>query len=162
MLKIRPAASDDAPAIAEIYSYYAENTVCTFSEFALTEDAVRTQMETIQTNYPYLVAEADGEIAGYAYAKEFRPFSAYRKTVELTIFLRHTIRGKGYGSQLYKALLDAVETAGYHTAIAVVTDPNPESDALQMRFGFEKRGTLKEVGYKFGEFIGAVYWQKIF
>lgn len=160
MISIRPVSPDDAAMIADIYRFYAEQSIVTFGEFAIPEEAFRKQILSVTQTYPYFVAEEDGLVVGYAYGHEFREFSAYRKTVESTIFLRQGCTGRGIGKKLYKVLLESLKNAGYHIAVAVLAEPNPESELLHEKYGFEKIGRMKEVGYKFGYFIDASIWQK--
>lgn len=107
------------------------------------------------------MAENEGTILGYANAHAFRSFSAYRKTAEVAVFLRHDNLGGGVGRQLYGTLLEALKTRGFHVVIAVLTVPNIPSEKLQIHFGFERVGQMREVGFKFGNYIDAVIWQKI-
>jgi phosphinothricin acetyltransferase len=112
--------------------------------------------------YPWLVAEVDGSLAGYAYASRWRERPAYRYTAESTIYLSQESGGHGYGSKLYNALLDELRAGGFHAVIGVITLPNPASIALHEKLGFSKVAHFSQVGYKFEHWLDVGYWQLTF
>jgi phosphinothricin acetyltransferase len=111
--------------------------------------------------YPYLVAEAEGMVVGYAYAGPYRPRIAYQYTVEDSIYIRPDRIGRGIGSGLLTALIQACEQRGYRQMIAVVGDSaSTGSIALHERHGFSRTGTLRSVGYKHGRWLDSVLLQR--
>jgi phosphinothricin acetyltransferase len=157
---IRAAQPDDAEAIATIYNYYIERTIVTFEEEILTTAQIQQRLATTAAqSYPWLVLTLDHQVQGYAYAAAFHPRSAYRSTVTSSIYLAPQASGRGWGTQLYQALLDALPTEQCHTAIALIALPNAASVALHEKLGFKKVGHLTEVGRKFGRWIDVGYWQ---
>ena len=159
---IRPAVLADAAAIAEIYNHYIRNTCVTFEEEPVTAAIIQERMEDVfAADLPYIVAQYEGDIIGYAYATKFHKRAAYRNTVETTIYLQHDFQGRGFGKLLYEVILRLLKEKGYHAAIGTLGLPNEKSVALHERLGFTKAGELKEVGFKFGQWRDVGYWHKI-
>lgn len=155
---IRPATTADAPAIAAIYDHYARETCVTFNTQA--PAAAHYASQIAEGRYPFLAAEEAGEVVGFAYAAAFRPHDAYRWDVELTIYLRPGQEGRGVGSQLMAALLEALTRLGYLTAYSCVTVPNERSVALHRRFGFTELGVFPATGYKHGQWHSVLWLSK--
>jgi phosphinothricin acetyltransferase len=108
---------------------------------------------------PWLVAEDDKEIVGYAYATRWHDRSAYRYTVEVSAYLANTACSKGWGTQLYTALFEVLRRLDIHVVIAGIALPNQASVALHEKFGMEKVANFSEVGFKFGRWIDVGHWQ---
>jgi phosphinothricin acetyltransferase len=160
-MMIRDATPDDAQRLAEIYNYYILNSTATFEEDPLTEGQMADRIEAVTKTYPWLVAERDGEVAGYAYASQFKSRCAYRKTVETSIYFDRGHTSKGMGARLYETLLARIGLLGFHTAIGMLALPNAQSVGLHEKLGFSRVGELSEVGYKFGKYIDVAYYQKL-
>jgi L-amino acid N-acyltransferase YncA len=159
-LKIREAAAHDAETIASIYHHYVLNTSISFEEDAVPAIDMALRIADVQAaGLPWLVAEVDGAVAGYAYASKWRVRHAYRFSVESTVYLAPASAGKGIGTTLYRALLDRLRDGGYHLAIGGIALPNAASVALHEKLGFEKVAQFKEVGFKFGRWTEVGYWQ---
>lgn len=155
---IREARSSDAQAIADIYRHHVLTGTATFEMVPPTTPETALKIEKILSQKSvYLVIETDGGLAGYAYATPFRDRPAYMMTCEDSIYLHPDQMGKGFGSQLLSALIDAAEATGFRQIIAVVGGGEPASVALHVKFGFEHRGTMKSVGRKFGLWLDTVY-----
>ncbi|MCH5287644.1 MAG: N-acetyltransferase [Christensenellaceae bacterium] len=155
---IRPAETADAAAIAAIYSHYVRETCITF--ICKEPSAQHYAAQIAEGKYPFLVAEEEGEVIGFAYASAFRPHDAFRWDVELTIYLRPGREGKGTGSRLMSALLDELTRLGYLTAYSCITVPNEPSVALHRRFGFDELGVFPATGYKHGQWHGVLWMSK--
>lgn len=147
--------------ICDIYNHYIENTVISFEEEKLSADDIKTRVETYTKKFPWLVGLVDDQVVGYAYAAPWQNRCAYRASVELSCYLDHQLRGKGYGKLLYGELITRLKTLDCHAIIAGVALPNAASVKLQEAFGFEKVAHYKEVGYKFNQWIDVGYWQLI-
>jgi phosphinothricin acetyltransferase len=157
---IRAATPADAAAIARIYNHYVEHSVVTFEEAAVGADEMARRLRTVfDAGLPWLVAELDGAVAGYAYADKWKMRSAYRHSVESTVYLAPQKTGGGLGSSLYRALLDTLRTARVHAVIGGIALPNDASIALHERLGFVKIGQFDQVGRKFDRWIDVGYWQ---
>lgn len=157
---IRPIQSSDAAQIAAIYNHYIENSAATFEEETVTSSAMEDRMETVlSSGLPWLVAEENGEIVGYAYAKPWNPRTAYRHTVEVSIYIANGGATKGTGSRLYEALFERLKAQSIRAVISVITLPNPASVAIHEKFGMTQVGHFRQVGYKFGQWIDVGYWQ---
>lgn len=162
-LTIRPASPADAGAIASIYNYYVENTVITFEESVVSAEEMSERITDIQSRgLPWLVADVEGSIVGYSYARPWRPRSAYRHSVETTIYLQTGLGGRGIGRTLYSALLPALAKRGTHAVMGGVALPNAASVALHEKLGFKHVATFQQVGFKHDQWVDVAYWQLIF
>jgi phosphinothricin acetyltransferase len=158
-MAIRPATVQDAAEITAIYNHYIEHTVITFEELLVDVNEMQTRINQTSANFPYLVYEREGSLVGYAYATQWRPRSAYRHSVEVTIYLQKSQGGLGVGSALYSELVTQLRQRGFRTAIGGIALPNAASVALHEKLGFEKVGHIKQVGFKFEQWIDVGYWQ---
>ena len=160
-MHIRDAVIMDAKAVADIYNHYVLNTTITFEEVAVLLDDMARRIADVQAaGLPWLVAEHDGAVVGYAYATKWRVRPAYRFSVESTVYLAHEFAGQGMGAALYSALLQKLTEISCHLVIGGIAQPNPGSVALHEKLGFQKVGEFAEVGFKFGGWIDVGYWQK--
>lgn len=157
---IRPVRAEDAAAICAIYNHYIANTIISFEEDVLDVAAMERRIADITAAYPWFVAEEAGRIVGYSYAGVWRTRMAYRYTVESTIYLAPDATGKGYGTALYGALLEALTAAGFRAVLGGIALPNAASVALHEKCGFVKVGHLPKVGFKLGRWIDVGYWQR--
>lgn len=149
-LLIRTAGVADVPAIAAIYASYVLTSAATFELEPPGDGELGQRMRSvIEGGLPYLVAEVDGVVAGYAYASAFRAREAYRFTVEDSVYVGVEYAGRGVGRELLKELLARCRVAGCRQMIAVISGVNPASVAMHKSMGFADVGVLREVGYKF-------------
>lgn len=159
---IRPVSAADSDAIARIYNYYIEHTVVTFEEQSVSAADMAARIAEAQgLSLPWLVAEVEGEVAGYAYARRWRPRSAYRYSAEITIYLERGHEGRRIGTTLYSALLPLLRERGIHVAIGGVALPNDASVALHEKLGFERVATFRQVGFKHDQWVDVAYWQLV-
>jgi phosphinothricin acetyltransferase len=159
---IRQATTADAAAIAAIYNHYVLNSSVTFEELAVSTEQMAERIDQVQSDgLPWLVLEQNGELLGYAYATKWRARTAYRFSVESTVYVRDGLTAKGLGSQLYQQLLNELKALGLHLVIGGITLPNEKSVALHEKFGFEKCGHFQQVGFKFEQWRDVGYWQKL-
>ncbi len=159
MQMIRPAVPADAPRIAEIYNRHVRETVVTFEEQPVADDEMARRISETAAEYPWLVSEIDGSVAGYAYASTWKRRSAYRFAAESTIYLAQEFCGRGLGSELYGALIAEMRSRGLHCAIGGISLPNQASIALHEKLGFKHIGQLREIGWKFGKWVDVGYWE---
>ncbi|MFJ6653262.1 GNAT family N-acetyltransferase [Microbacterium sp. NPDC091313] len=160
---IRPAEERDIPDIREIYNYYVTNSVVTFDEKPWKIAQWREKFAHLaKLGMPFLVAESpSGQVLGYALLQPWKSKSAYRYTVENSIYLGQAAAGKGLGRALLEALIDAAQQAGIREIVAAISDKGAEASiALHERLGFVEVGRMGRVGYKFGRWLGVVYLQK--
>ncbi|MHB1146176.1 MAG: arsinothricin resistance N-acetyltransferase ArsN1 family B [Lutibacter sp.] len=156
---IRSVTLEDAREIAEIYNHYILNSCVTFEELAVSTDEMRGRIDATHSKFPWLVFEKENEISGYAYATMWKPRSAYKHTVEISVYLKTEAKNTGIGTLLYKELINQLTDLGFHAVIGGISLPNEASIALHEKFGFEKIGQFKEVGYKFKKWIDVGYWE---
>lgn len=161
--RIRPAGREDLPAIRDIYNHYVRTSTVTFDEQKTDLASWEHKLDLLRdTGLPFLVVDdTEGVVLGFAYAQHWRAKSAYRFSAENTIYLRPQASGRGLGTVLLEALLDASATAGIRELIAVI-EPTAAaaSIALHRRYGFVDAGHLRNVGVKFGRSLDVLFLQK--
>lgn len=158
---IRPVAPDDDTAIAAIYAHHVLNGTATFDLDPHPPAFWANKIAAITTlGHPFLIAETAGEVLGYAYATPFRDRPAYARTCENSIYVRADAVGRGVGSALMTALLDAAAASGFSEMIAVIGGGEPASVALHTKAGFRHAGRMERVGEKFGRLLDTVYMQR--
>ena len=158
-MNIRNARQSDAAALAAIYNHYIQNTSITFETEPIGDEEMVQRITNVQTlALPWLIAEQDDKIIGYAYANLWKTRAAYHHTVEISIYLDANRLSKGMGSTLFRALLDALPDH-VHAVVACVALPNEKSERMNERLGFTKVGEFKEVGFKHGQWVNVGYWQ---
>lgn len=159
---LRDATLQDAPAIARIYAHYVQTSCCTFEETAPgAEDIAARIAKTLQAGLPYLVAEAPGgDVIGYAYASPFRERSAYRHTVENSIYVAADRMRQGVGRALMQRLIADCSARGYRQMIAGIADREDGPSArLHAALGFRPAGNFTAVGLKFGRWVDVLQMQ---
>jgi phosphinothricin acetyltransferase len=158
---IRPAAEGDAQALADIYGHHVRTGAATFEiDPPDAAEMRRRRAVIVAVGMPYLIAELDGVVAGYAYASQFRPRIGYRFTVEDSVYIRNGYEGRGLGRALLTRLIECCVDRGVRQMIAVVGDSaNAGSLRLHESFGFRRVGTLEKVGWKFERWFDAVFLQ---
>ena len=160
-MNIRKVELTDAAQIAEIYNYYILKTHHTFETEALSAEEMRERISEISENYPYLVAEVEGEIQGYVYATQFKLRQAYKHSVEASIYVRNQAKQKGIGSELYEVFLEELKETDVHAIMAGISLPNEPSVKFHEKQGYGKVAHFKEVGYKLGRWVDVGFWEML-
>ena len=167
-VSIRLAKVDDAERLLEIYSYYVEKTAISFEIKMPTLANFRGRISRTLKNFPYLVAEFENKIIGYAYAHEFIGREAYKFSAELTIYLDKTFRRHGVGRKLYEELEKILRDVGIKNLYAcvgwvVVEDEflNHDSANFHLSLGFKIVGKFTKCGYKFNRWYDMIWLEKI-
>ncbi len=159
-VRIRHAdPSRDAAACAAMYAPYVRDTAVSFEEHPPDAAAMEERIKVTEELYPWLVAERDGELAGYVYASQHRQRAGYRWAVDVGIYVAATHRRQGVGTVLYEALLPLLARQGIRSACAGITLPNPASVALHESSGFELVGVYRRIGWKAGAWRDVGWWQ---
>ncbi|WP_182334579.1 GNAT family N-acetyltransferase [Stenotrophomonas acidaminiphila] len=159
---IRDAGAADIAAITAIYAVEVTDFVNTY-EYEVPDEAemLRRMQDILARGFPYLVAEIDGQVAGYAYANTYRSRIAYQWTVENSVYVDARSQGRGVGSALLQALIDACTARGYRQMVAVIGEPtNTASIRLHERFGFQLVGVFRGLGRKHGRWLDTVQMQR--
>lgn len=157
---IRPVRKTDAMDILEIYVPYITDTVITFETEVPTIEEFIARIERIKNKYPYLVCEIDGKVVGYAYASRHSERSAYKYSVDVSIYVKADSQSKGIGKVLYTHLFKVLQEYNYYTAYAGITLPNDKSIGLHKHFGFAEVGRYHNVGYKNGKWLDVIWLEK--
>jgi L-amino acid N-acyltransferase YncA len=159
---IRPAALADISAITRIYAHAVEHGTASFELAAPDEAEMTRRMRTLlDGQFPYLVAEVDGAVAGYAYASLYRTRPAYRFTVEDSVYVAPDLQRRGIGIALLKTLIEASTARGYRQMIAVIGDSDQAASiGVHKACGFAPAGNLKSIGYKFGRWLDTPLMQR--
>lgn len=155
----RVAKPEDAGAIAGIYAPYVRETVISFETEPPDEAEMRRRIAVTLETHPWLVAELNGRVVGYAYASQHRARLAYRWGCDVAIYLAPEVKGRGIGNALYADLLDILRRQGFRHAFGGIALPNPASVALHERHGFQHLGTYRDVGFKLGAWHDVGWWQ---
>ncbi len=159
-LAIRPATTDDAPAIAAIYNHYITDTIVTFEEDPVSTDEIARRMRDVAAaGLPWLAAERDGRILGYCYSGKWSTRIGYRFSVEVTVYLDPHSGGMGLGTSLYGAMFPLLKALGIRNVIGGIALPNIASVALHEKFGMKQVAHYKDIGVKFGQWLDVGYWQ---
>lgn len=157
---IRAAVTEDAAAIAAIYNHYIVHTIVTFEEEVVNEIEMADRIrDTLAAGLPWIVALHDGRVAGYGYLSRWKSRCSYRYSVEASVYLDHSATRRGHGTAIYQHLIDAARTLGMHAVIGGVSLPNPGSQRMHEKLGFEKIAHFREVGRKFDQWIDVGYWE---
>lgn len=167
-ITIRTARVEDAKRLLEIYGYYVERTAISY-EYEVPElEEFRQRISHTLERYPYLVAEENGEIIGYAYAGPYHPRAAYSWDAEMTVYLDHTVRGNGVGQKLYRLLEEVLAMQGIVKVIALITAPTVEEDKkiytsmhFHEKMGYQLIGCIKKSGYKFNRWFDTALMDKM-
>jgi phosphinothricin acetyltransferase len=161
-MNIRAATAADAEALAAIYGHHVLHGFGTFEEEPPSPDEMETRRAAVAgRGLPYLVAEDEGRVLGFAYATPFRPRAAYRYTVEDSVYIAPDAIGRGVGRAVLSAVIAACEGLGVRQVVAVIGDSgNAASIGLHRTLGFEPAGVGRSFGFKHGRWVDIVWMQK--
>jgi phosphinothricin acetyltransferase len=159
---VRDATDADMPAIQAIYAHHVLHGVASFEEVPPTLDEMaRRRTAVLEAGLPYLAAEVDGAVVGYAYATLYRPRPAYRHTIEDSVYVAPGLGGRGIGRALLRALIERCERGAWRQMLAVIGNSgNAGSIGVHRSCGFELVGTLRSVGFKHGRWVDTVLMQR--
>jgi phosphinothricin acetyltransferase len=157
-VRLRLATPDDGAACAAIYAPYVAGTCISFELLPPDGAEVGGRIARTIERWPWVVAEVDGIVRGYAYAGRFRDRPAYDWTAETTVYVDMAFHGRGIGRATMRAVLAILRLQGFHTAVAGITPPNPGSVRLHEALGFDRIGLFEEVGWKDGRWHGVEFF----
>ena len=149
----------DARACAHIYEPAVTDGVASLEEAAPSATQMQQRIEKVIGGYPWLVAESDGTVVGFAYATQHRERAAYRWATDTSVYVALAHQRRGVGRSLYAALMPLLARQGYYVACAGITLPNDASVGLHESVGFEPVGSYERVGFKFGRWWAVGWWQ---
>jgi L-amino acid N-acyltransferase YncA len=161
-VQVRPATPDDLPAVQAIYAYHVQQGLASFEEEPPGTDEIRRRhAEVTAKGLPWLVADFGGVVAGYGYCAPYRTRTAYRYTLEDSVYVRQDCHGRGVGAALLEALIERCAALGYRQLVAVIGDSaHAASINLHASAGFVRVGTLRSVGFKLGRWVDSVLMQR--
>lgn len=155
--QLRLACAGDLEAINAIYNHYVLHSACTYQETPELMEGRRDWFARHGVAHPVTVAELDGQVVGWGALSPYHVRSAYRRTVENSVYVAPGFEGRGIGSVLLRDLIERARALGHHAVIAVIDGGQAASLGLHAKFGFEKAGHLREIGFKLGEWRDVVY-----
>ncbi|MCX6319422.1 MAG: GNAT family N-acetyltransferase [Bacteroidetes bacterium] len=161
MLTLRLATPGDARGILDIYAPYIENTSFTFETEVPSVEAFAERISSYLQQWPWLVVEENGVIAGYAYAARHRERVAYQWSVECSVYVHDDYHRRGIARVLYETLFSILQLQGFRNVYAVINLPNDKSVALHENMGFTYFATYEKVGYKLGRWKNVGWWRLI-
>ncbi|MBK9465096.1 MAG: N-acetyltransferase [Chitinophagaceae bacterium] len=161
MSLIRLATPEDAAGILAIYAPYIQDTSFTFETEVPSVEDFAERIKTYLINWPWLVCEIDGKIAGYAYGTRYRERVAYQWCTESSIYIHDDFQKTGIGRLLYSTLFEILKRQGFRNVYAVINLPNEKSVAFHERLGFTYFATYEQVGYKLGKWKNVGWWRLI-
>lgn len=159
-MNIRIATLDDTIRILDIYKFYVENTCITFEYETPTKAEFENRIKNTLKKYPYIVAEENGEIYGYAYASSFKSRQAYDWAVETSIYVKNNASGLGVGTLLYKELEKYLKLQNIINVNACIAYPNEKSENFHKKFGYKTVAHFTKCGYKFGQWHDMIWMEK--
>ena len=161
-MKVRPATPEDLPAIQAIYAHHVLHGLASFEEAAPDLAEMRRRYDEVTAKgLPYLAAEVAGAVVGYGYCTLFRTRSAYRFTLEDSVYVKDGQQGKRIGKALLSELIERCTALGYRQIVAVIGDSgNAGSIGLHASLGFLRSGMLRSTGFKFGRWVDTVTMQR--
>jgi len=159
MIVRHASAAGDAEACAAIYAPFVSDSVASFEERAPTPKEMAARIESVSQLYPWLVAEEQGGVIGFAYAAQHRERGAYRWAADVTVYVSPAHHRMGTGRALYGALLDLLVRQGIQVACAGITLPNDASVGLHESLGFERVGIYRRIGWKAGGWRDVGWWE---
>lgn len=161
MVKLRELSENDIEPIAYIYNYHVVNTTVVFETNPFSIEKMRGTVIEISRRFPFVVAEENGELVGFAYVHTWKSKPLYDSTVESTLYVREDCKSKGIGSLLLGELIDRCRKQGIHAIIACITAENHESECFHLKHGFTKVSYFSQVGRKFGRWLDIVDYELI-
>ncbi len=161
MTVLRLATPADAKGILDIYAPYIQDTSFTFETEVPSVEEFAERIRTYLINWPWLVCEMDGKIAGYAYGARYRERVAYQWCTESSIYIHDDFQKAGIGRLLYSTLFDILKRQGFRNVYAVINLPNEKSVAFHENLGFSYFATYEQVGYKLGQWKNVGWWRLI-
>lgn len=159
---VRPATVADLSAINDIYNHYVRHSTCTYQEEPEPLLGRQRWFAHHGAQHPVTVAQIDGQIVGWGSLSAYHPRSAYRLTVENSIYVHHQYHRRGIGSSLLEDLIVRARTLGHRAIIAGIDADQAPSIALHAKWGFRKVGCLEQVGFKFGRWLDVIYMELLF
>ena len=159
--EIRPATIADLPAINDIYNHYVLNSTTTYQ---IEPETIEDRMKWFTARgpqHPVIVAERGGQIVGWGSLSRYHARAAYAHTVENSVYVHADHLRTGVGIAILSDLIERARAVGHHTIIAAIDAGQPASIAVHARFGFEKVGHMKQLGWKFDQWLDVVYMQKM-
>lgn len=159
-MTIHTASEKNAEEIREIYDYYVKNTAVTFDYDTPTAEEFRQRITNTLKKYPYVTAEENGRVIGYAYAGAFKGRAAYDWSAEISIYVKHGCSSKGIGTALYSELEDRLKKLGIKNLYACITHPNEQSEKFHEKMGYKKTAHFSKCGYKSEMWLDVIWMEK--
>lgn len=160
-ISVRRATEADLGVINDIYNHYVQHSICTYQEDPEPMEGRQQWFRHHEGKHPVIVAEANGIIVGWGSLSAYHVRSAYRRTVENSVYVHHEHHRRGIGSVLLQDLIQRARQLDHHAIIAGIDAEQAGSIALHAKFGFQKVGHLRQIGYKFNRWLDVIYMELI-
>ena len=160
-IRIRAITDEDIAAVCELYNHYVINTTITFETEPLSVEEYTERVKGVCARYPFLVAEDEGRIVGFAYLSPFNVRHAYRFVADLSLYVDHDEKGKGIGSLLMKAIEEEARNMHLHQLFSLITSENENSRTFHEKHGFVYKVSFADTGFKFNRWLGVDYYVKV-
>lgn len=160
-INLRTATEADLAAINDIYNHYVLHSTCTYQEEPEPLEGRQQWFRHHGKQHPIIVAVADGKVVGWGSLSAYHERSAYRRTVENSVYVHHEQHRRGIGALLLRELIQRARQLGHHAIIAGIDAEQTASVAIHTKFGFQKVGHLKQIGYKFNRWLDVIYMELI-
>lgn len=160
-INLRAATEADLVAINDIYNHYVQHSTCTYQEAPEPQEERQQWFRHHGEQHPIIVAIADSKVVGWGSLSAYHARSAYRRTVENSVYVHHEQHRRGIGSTLLEELIQRARQLGHHAIIAGIDAEQTASVAIHTKFGFKKVGHLNQIGYKFSRWLDVIYMELI-
>ena len=146
---IRSATTEDASSVLEIYRPYVDGSVVSFEYEVPSVETISERISSCLKKYPWIIAESESKVLGYAYASDFRARKAYRLIPEVSVYVSPEAKGKGIAKQLYLELFSRLKEMGMVAVYAGMTTPNQETERFHEKMGFKFTAKFEKIGFKY-------------
>jgi L-amino acid N-acyltransferase YncA len=160
-INLRAATEADLAAINEIYNHHVRHSTCTYQEEPESLEGRQQWFQHHGKQHPIIIAVADAKVVGWGSLSPYHVRSAYRRTVENSVYVHHEYHRRGIGALLLRDLIQRARQLGHHAIIAGIDAEQTASVAIHTKFGFKKVGHLSQIGFKFNRWLDVIYMELI-
>lgn len=160
-MQLRLAKPEDIPEILDIYAPYITDTTVSFEYVVPSLEQFRARYDGITKQFPWLVCEVDGIVAGYAYASKAFERAAYQWNADIAVYIHEKYQRRGIASAFYRCVEELLRLQGYHRLYALVTSENRTSMDFHIANGYEQFAVFRDSGFKYGKWLDVIWYEKV-